>query len=69
MLNAPGLHLSPEHFITEVAQALPHSVSAERIRLLEHAKAWAEVSYPEGVPSALSTTFQELEDRWLSPKN
>ncbi len=53
----------------EVAAALPRSSETEKSRLLEHARAWATVSYPEQIPAKLDMRLTQLEEQWQSRTN
>ena len=56
--------LNPEEFIETVAVALPRSIQSERVRLLTHARAWANVRYPAALPEEVEKRLAELEGRW-----
>jgi hypothetical protein len=56
--------LTPEQFVNEVESALPQSISTERKRLLEQARAWAVVSYDGEMPEALAQRIQSLEAQY-----
>ncbi len=60
--------LTPEEFVEDVAAALPSSSTKERSRLLEHARAWADLTYPDGLPTALEARLKKLEEQWHSKK-
>ncbi len=64
MTNLDKTALNPEEFVEVVAAALPHSTAIEGWRLLEHARAWATVSYPEQMPRTLDERLTELEAQW-----
>jgi hypothetical protein len=53
--------LTPEEFIQEVEQALPSSTPEEQYCLLNHARAWALVSYSGKVPVELVEQIHGLE--------
>ena len=59
---------TPEEFVEEVAAALPSSSDQEGFRLLEHARAWADLTYPDALPTTLETRIKKLEEQWHSKK-
>ena len=69
MTNSTDTLFSPEQFVEEVAAALPRSSETEKSRLLEHARAWATVSYPEQIPAKLDMRLTQLEEQWQSRTN
>lgn len=67
-LNDSGV-LTPDEFVNAVADALPSSSKTEASRLLQHARAWADITYPDGLPAALDDRLTKLEDQWQSATN
>jgi hypothetical protein len=61
--------LTPEEFVQEIDAALPRLSNTEAARLLEHARAWAIVCYPEQIPEALDSALTDLEDKWHAQTN
>lgn len=57
--------LDPTEFISGIAVVLPRSVSKERQRLLEHARAWSVVFYAGFIPAKTETQLRQLEAQWL----
>ena len=60
--------LTPEEFVEDVAAALSSSSVTEGSRLLEQARAWADVTYPDELPPALESRLKKMEDQWQSKK-
>lgn len=61
--------LTPEDFLDAVTDALPSSSKTEASRLLQHARAWADVTYPDGLPVELNSRLTSLEEQWQSATN
>jgi hypothetical protein len=61
--------LTPEEFVREIDAALPRLSNTEVARLLEHARAWAIVCYPEKTPQALDSALTSLEEKWHAQTN
>ena len=61
---SPSAPLPPEQFVREIEKLLPRSIPSEQQRLLEHARAWAVVSYRGALPEALDQQLKTLEERY-----
>lgn len=58
--------MSPEKFADGIAEAMPHLTVKEKIRLMDHGWAWAEIFYEGEVPQALVQKLIILDEKCLS---
>jgi hypothetical protein len=56
--------LTPEEFTGRIERALPLSIPEEQKRLIEHARAWAIVTYDGAVPEFLDKRLENMEERY-----
>lgn len=63
-MDATLTPLTPAQFLSDVEDALPRSAPEERVRLLQHARAWALTTFAGVLPPALSDDLTRLETTW-----